>query len=181
MACIGRGLAAEVIGLDFALFWQAARAVLEGRSPYSVSGFYSPLPFAWALSPLALLPFLQPIAPRPVDLWLAAQPEQGSIMELPPTSALSAPQMLYTRYHQKPIAFAYGTFIPYWYRQQYSELERCPASDCLARLRRWGVDFGLLNLGDSSGGPSPEEKLNQSAGLERLARVGDNVVYRLLH
>jgi len=123
---------------------------------------------------------LQPIAPRPVDLWLAAQPEQGSIMELPLTSALSAPQMLYTRYHRKPIAFAYGTFLPYWYRQQYPELERCPASDCLARLRRWGVDFVLLNLSDSSGGPSLEEKLNQSAGLERLTRVGDHVVYRLL-
>ena len=26
---------------------------------------------------------LQPISPRPVDLWLASQPEQGSLMEIP--------------------------------------------------------------------------------------------------
>jgi hypothetical protein len=124
---------------------------------------------------------LQPIGPRPVDLWLSAQPEQGSLMELPLTSALSAPQMLYTRYHGKPISFAYGTFLPYWYRQQYAELERCPESECLARLRSWGVSFILLNLSDTSGGPSLEAKLDLSPILERVTTVGDYVVYRLLY
>jgi hypothetical protein len=123
---------------------------------------------------------LQPIGPRPVDLWLAAQPEQGSLMELPLTSALSAPQMLYTRYHGKPISFAYGTFLPYWYRQQYPELEQCPKVECLTRLRRWGVIFILLNLSDPSGGPSLEAQLDLSPSLERVTTVGDHVVYRLL-
>jgi hypothetical protein len=124
---------------------------------------------------------LQPIGPRPVDLWLAAQPEQGSLMELPLTSALSAPQMLYTRYHGKPISFAYGTFLPYWYRQQYPELEQCPESECLARLRSWGVTFILFNLTDTSGGPSLEARLDLSPSLERVTTVGDHVVYRLLY
>jgi hypothetical protein len=124
---------------------------------------------------------LQAIGPRPVDLWLAAQPEQGSLMELPLTSALSAPQMLYTRYHGKPIAFAYGTFLPYWYRQQYPELERCPEAACLERLRTWRVSFVLLNLSDISGGPTLETQLDRSPSLERVTTVGDHVVYRLLY
>jgi hypothetical protein len=122
---------------------------------------------------------LQRIGPRPVDLWLAAQPEQGSLMELPLTSALSAPQMLYTRYHGKPISFAYGTFLPYWYRKQYPELEHCPESDCLVRLRSWGVSFILLNMTDTSGGPSLESQLDHSPSLERVTTIGDYVVYRL--
>jgi hypothetical protein len=102
-------------------------------------------------------------------------------MELPLTSALSAPQLLYTRYHGKPISFAYGTFLPYWYRQQYPELEDCPEADCLARLRSWGVSFVLLNLTDTTGGPSLEAQLDLSTGLERVTTVGDHVVYRLLY
>ena len=124
---------------------------------------------------------LQAIGPRPVDLWLAAQPDQGSLMELPLTSALSAPQMLFTRYHGKPISFAYGTFLPYWYRQHYPELERCPEADCLARLRSWGVSFILLNLKDTSGGPSLEAQLDLSPSLDRVTTVGDHVVYRLMY
>ena len=47
-------------GNDFPIYWQAARALLAGRSPYATgTGLhgYVYLPwFAWALVPLALLP-----------------------------------------------------------------------------------------------------------------------------
>ena len=124
---------------------------------------------------------LQPISPRPVDLWLAAQPEQGSLMELPLTSALSGPQMLYTRYHGKPISFAYGTFLPYWYRHQFPELEHCPEVLCLDRLRSWKVSFILLNLADTSGGSFLESQMDKSPSLERVKMIGDYVVYRLMY
>ena len=123
---------------------------------------------------------LQTIAPRPVDTWLAARPEQGSIMELPLTSALSAPQMLYTRYHGRPITFAYGTFLPYWFRQQYPELQACPGDACLARLRSWGVVFLLLNTADATVDPQLEAELDRSPSLSRLASVGSHVVYKVL-
>ncbi|MGA9531112.1 MAG: hypothetical protein WBR18_00175 [Anaerolineales bacterium] len=123
---------------------------------------------------------LQPIQGRPVDGWLAAEPDGGAIMELPLNSALSAPQMLYTRYHGKPIVFAYGTFLPYWYRSQYPEFQSCPEQACLDRLRSWGVGSVLLNRSDPSGGPALEAKLDASPSLDRVATVGDHVVYRLL-
>jgi hypothetical protein len=45
------------MGYDFDFFWRAARAIFEGHSPYAVEGFFSPLPFAWAMLPFGLLPF----------------------------------------------------------------------------------------------------------------------------
>lgn len=123
---------------------------------------------------------LQVVGPRPIDGWLARQAVKGSIMELPLTSALSAPQMLYTRYHGWPIAFAYGTYLPYWYREQFPELERCPEEKCLDRLRSWDVTYILLNLADTPAGPALERLLDLSGDLVRTTRVGDYVVYRLL-
>lgn len=46
-----------MIGYDFKFFWEAARAVLNGVSPYTVSGFFSPLPFAWLLAPIGFFKF----------------------------------------------------------------------------------------------------------------------------
>jgi hypothetical protein len=123
---------------------------------------------------------LQPIRPRPVDLWLAGQPGQFTIMELPLGSALSAPQMLYTRYHGKRTAFAYGTYFPIWYRQTYPELADCPAADCLGRLREWDVRYVLLNREAMEPGSGLEGRLNRAPELERVGPFGEVVVYRLL-
>lgn len=41
---------------DFRIFREGGRRLLEGRSPYEVFGFYSPLPLAVLFAPLARLP-----------------------------------------------------------------------------------------------------------------------------
>jgi hypothetical protein len=123
---------------------------------------------------------LQPVEPRPVDLWLAEQPGEFSIMQLPLTSALSAPQMLYTRYHGKRTTFAYGTYFPYWYREQFPQLERCPEPACLELLRDWDVRYVLLNLSDKPNGPILEQQLDQVDGLRRVTQLQNIVIYQLL-
>lgn len=123
---------------------------------------------------------LQSVEPRPVDRWLAEQPGDFTIMELPLTSALSARQMLYSRMHGKRIAFAYGTYYPYWYREQYPELEDCPEPACLERLRDWEVELLLLNLDDSPAGPSLRIELDASPAFESAIELGNVVVYRFL-
>ena len=42
---------------DFGVFYQAGRALLEGRSPYTVTGFLYPPPGAFLFAPFAALPF----------------------------------------------------------------------------------------------------------------------------
>lgn len=136
-----------------------------------------------AISVLELWPTsipLQRIEPRPVDLWLAGQPGEFTIMQLPLTSALSAPQMLYTRYHGKRTAFAYGTYFQYWYRDTFPELADCPSEPCVQRLRSWEVHFVLLNLDDTPNGPALEPLLDQAPDFRRVARLANTVVYELL-
>jgi len=123
---------------------------------------------------------LQPVEPRAVDLWLASQPEQFTIMELPLNSALSSPQTLYSRYHGKRTAFADGTYFPYWYRQEYPELAECPGEPCLERLRSWGVRYVLLNLDASPPGSELETVLDAARELRRVASLDRVVVYELL-
>ena len=122
---------------------------------------------------------LQPVQPRPVDEWLARQPDQFTIMELPLTSALSAPQMLYTRYHGKRIAFAYGTYFPYWYRQEFPELLNCPDRACLDLLQSWEVRYLLLNREALPEGSQLQEALDQAHELSRVVDIDGVIVYRL--
>jgi len=122
---------------------------------------------------------LQPIQPRPVDRWLAEQPSKFTIMELPLTSALSAPQMLYTRYHDKRISFAYGTYFPYWYREQYPELKECPGNACIERLQEWDVRFLLLNREALSRESQLEADLDDSEALVRIGAFDGIIVYEL--
>ncbi len=123
---------------------------------------------------------LQAVEPRPVDLWLSEQPGQFAIMELPLVSALSAPQMQYTRYHGKRTVFAYGTYFPYWYRERFPELQGCPEPACLDRLRGWDVRFVLLNRQALPEGADLETQFEQSEALQRMTRRADIVVYQLL-
>jgi len=123
---------------------------------------------------------LQPVRGRPVDDWLARQPGQFTIMELPLTSALSAPQMLYTRYHGKRIAFAYGTFFPYYYREQFPELAQCPAQACLDRLRSWQVRYVLLNLEALPPQATLRQTIGASSSLVHVGQFDNIIVYELL-
>jgi hypothetical protein len=122
---------------------------------------------------------LQPVQPRPVDEWLVSQPDQFTIMELPLTSALSAPQMLYTRYHGKRIAFAYGTYFPYWYRQEFPELLNCPDSACLKLLQSWDVKYLLLNREALPEDSLLEVSLEQTKELNRIVEFDGMIVYQI--
>jgi len=123
---------------------------------------------------------LQPIEPRAVDRWLAQQPGEFTIMELPVGSALSAPQMLYTRYHGKRTAFAYGTYFPIWYRKSFPELADCPQAACLDRLREWEVRYLLLNQEALEPDSQLASALDRAPALRRVTQVGHIVVYQLL-
>jgi len=124
---------------------------------------------------------LHRISGRPVDEWLALQPGQFTIMELPLTSALSAPQMLYTRYHGKRIAFAYGTFFPYYYRVEFPELARCPEQACLDRLRSWQVKYVLVNLEALPPDSSLLRSIAATPGLIREGQFDRIVVFELVN
>jgi hypothetical protein len=110
--------------------------------------------YSLALGALALMlfgtwigPFPQiRIEPRPVDTWLAQQPNDSPIMEYPLSEALSGPAMLSTRYHHKPVVFGYGTYLPLIYRQRHPDLLTFPDDPALDQLAEWGVRYILITI-----------------------------------
>lgn len=56
----------ENIFVDFAFFWNAAQALVQGRDPYAVEGVYYPLPTLILFVPFAVLPY-----PYALAAWFA--------------------------------------------------------------------------------------------------------------
>ncbi|MBN1679333.1 MAG: hypothetical protein JW966_03525 [Anaerolineae bacterium] len=82
---------------------------------------------------------------RPVDAWLANQPSHSVLMQYPIGEALSGSSVFYTRTHQQPIVFGYGTYFPFLFRDRHPELLDFPADAALDRLAEWGVRYILIN------------------------------------
>ena len=85
--------------------------------------------------------------------------------------------MQYTRYHGKNIAFGYGTYFPYWYRQQFPELMDCPQPTCINRLRIWGIKYLLVNKGALEEDSDLIAELNKLESFEQITEIDGIVVY----
>ncbi|HLU10712.1 MAG TPA: hypothetical protein VK003_13665, partial [Oceanobacillus sp.] len=121
------------------------------------------------------------VEPRPVDLWLAEQPDNAPIMEYPIPEALSGPAMLYTRYHQKPVVFGYGTYLPLLYRQRHPDLYTFPDDAALDQLEQWGVHYVLITVPALSYDQSfTMDEVDTQPRLRHVTSLGDVVVYELL-
>lgn len=92
----------------------------------------------------APLPMISPTLERPVDRWLAAQPDQFAIMEYPLSSALTPQQLIYTRAHGKPIVHGYATYFSFVFSRQQPELLEFPDKVALQRLTELGVRYVLV-------------------------------------
>jgi hypothetical protein len=121
------------------------------------------------------------VEPRPVDLWLAEQPDDSPIMEYPIPEALSGPAMLYTRYHGKPVVFGYGTYLPLLYRQRHPEMYTFPDDAALDQLQTWGVHYILITIPALSYDQSfTMDDVNAQPRLHHVTSIGDVAVYELL-
>ena len=117
------------------------------------------------------------VGPRPVDEWLAHQPGEFAIVQMPVKVALSGAQMFYTRYHGKHIISGYGTFFPILFEQRYPELADFPNDASLRRLQAWPVKYVLVDHADM-----PSElgaAIKSQPRLNLVVTVGDVDVYAL--
>jgi hypothetical protein len=105
---------------------------------------------------------------RPVDAWLAAQPEFFAVIQLPYEVALEGTQLYYSQIHGKPIASGYGSFFPEAFTAHEEDLRAFPADRALDVLRGWGVRYVLLNRADFPDWPEVESQIAAQPHL-RLA------------
>ncbi len=122
-----------------------------------------------------------PVEPRPVDLWLAQQPDDAPIMEFPLSEALSGPGMYYTRFHGKPVTYGYGTYLPFIYRQQHPALLSFPADAALDQLKAWGVHYVLVTTDVLQYESFTMADVAAQPRLRHVTTLGDVAVYRLLN
>ncbi|MCS6880140.1 MAG: hypothetical protein RMK84_03995 [Oscillochloridaceae bacterium] len=87
--------------------------------------------------------------PRAVDLWLAAQPGQGAVIELPigtPDYPLPGGSSLYySLFYRKPSNMWYGTFNPPLYAEHVHALREFPAPDAVRALQRLETEYLIVH------------------------------------
>ncbi|NTU81958.1 MAG: YfhO family protein [Chloroflexales bacterium] len=78
--------------------------------------------------------------PRPVDLWLRAQPGSGGVVHLPYRD--TPPQEFYTLlFSGKPVSQGHGKFLPAAYREGRNIYVRFPDESSLRLMQRWQTDY----------------------------------------
>lgn len=135
------------------------------------------------------IPFgMAPVAPRPVDRWLATQPGNFAIMEYPiPEHAYSGPAMYSTRFTGKRIIMGYASNPPN--ARYFGTLSTFPSPQVLDLLEQWGTKFVLVDETLYRGGTtfwqlwqtweSLERAIRQSGRLKEVTMLGGVHVYQL--
>lgn len=129
----------------------------------------------------AAVPFalgMTTVSGRPVDRWLASQPGDWSVLELPLTKGLSGRALYATRIHGKKISTGYGTYFPQAFDQARPVLDSFPSRQSLDLLRSWNVRYVLV--GSRTYGqawPELEHACNEAAGLRYVLKLEDEPVY----
>jgi len=152
----------------------APKGARHSRLPVLVAGLL--VLFEFYAGPQALIP----VEPRPVDVWLAGQPEEFAIVQMPLEVALSGPQMFYSRYHGKNVVGGYGTYFPIMFQERYPELADFPGEASIERLEQWPVRYVLVDRADLPHYPGLEDALRGQSRLGRVRTVGGVDVYEIV-
>lgn len=141
-------------------------------------------PLATTLLALVLLDFYSaPVATlamsaRPVDRWLAAQPD-GAVAQFPLNELAKAENIYYTRFHGKPFI---GGFFSAFASPQYDRiapvLVHFPSQNSVALLRQLGVRYVLVDR-DRCPNFEQERIAIEALGLRLLTVQANQYVYAL--
>jgi hypothetical protein len=83
---------------------------------------------------------------RPVDAWLAAQPDTGAVAQFPFDEESSQSQVYYTLVHQKPfLGGDFNTSAPEQYRRIRPVMDTFPSQESIDLLRQLGVSYVVVD------------------------------------
>ena len=179
MAIIPIAGVAVLAGLGWASL--ADRLAAATRGSRAVSRLGLALVLGLVLFEFAAVPFalgMTTVSARPVDRWLASQPGDWSVIELPLTKGLSGRALYSTRIHGKKISTGYGTFFPQGFDAARPVLESFPSRESLDLLQNWNVRYVLL--GSRTYGqawPDLERACDETPGLRYVRAIEDEPVY----
>jgi hypothetical protein len=122
---------------------------------------------------------MRPTQARPVDTWLAAQPNTGALAQFPFDQESSQSQVYYTLIHQKP--FLGGDFNanqPEQYLRIRPVMNDFPSQQSVDLLRQLGVTYVVVDSSRYENYSEVDSKI-QSLGLRLLQVSEEEVVYGL--
>jgi hypothetical protein len=134
---------------------------------------------AVAFESLTVIPMM-PLAPRPVDRWLATEPPDAVVVELPVDQATRMFQNYYATVHGRSMVFGWNgdSFPPPEYAARVAALTEFPSPQSVAFLRSIGATHVLVTPSQIPDWPAYDAKLNVP-GLRYDRDVGGVRVYRV--
>ena len=119
------------------------------------------------------------IEPRPVDYWLAEQPGEGALIQLPFSQAEDQEHTYYNLTHKKPyVGGFFNAFPPEQYLRIRPILENFPDDESAALLRELDVQYALVDV-DEYHDEAALRSACQALGLEPLVKIEDQLVFAI--
>lgn len=117
------------------------------------------------------------VEPRPVDLWLAQQPDRGAVIQFPFVKGEDQEHTYFTLFHGKPyVGGFFNAFPPPQYQKIKPIMENFPDLTSISLLRELGVAYVLVDMASY---PEPRVLIQQceSFGLVLTGQYGDQLVF----
>jgi hypothetical protein len=126
---------------------------------------------------------IMPLGPRAVDTWLAAQPSNVVIVELPIDQAQRSLQNYWMTENRKKNLFGWvgDSFPPPVQVERAAALKDFPAPDTLDYLRRSAATHLLVTPSQVPNWNTIEPVLRNTPALAGEQQIGDVRVYRIVH
>ncbi len=163
--------------------WIAER--VPRRQSLIFGAFAALILLEYAAAPLPLAKVAAGSNISPVYAFLAAQPPNQPVVEIPmgqPTFADQDKHVEYTYnsvYHWQPLVNGYSTFIPPEYYTLVQDMEGFPSAETLTRLKNWGVVFVVVHSDRIKNAAKVRATLETLDGLEHVKDFGEKWLYRL--
>ena len=175
--------------MRFGLFTLIFSSLLAGLGAYLLTKPASPRVKRWVGIALLVLVFIDfypgvlkgfsVTQARPVDTWLAAQPETGAVAQFPFSEESDQGQVYDTLVHQKPFLGGYfNANQPEQYSRIQPAMDTFPSQDSVDLLRQLGVSYVLVDA-SVYGNFSDVDREIQSLGLKLLTVSENEYVYGL--
>ncbi|HVM71728.1 MAG TPA: hypothetical protein VMT91_08215 [Anaerolineales bacterium] len=175
--------------MRFGLFTLIFSSMLAGLGAYLLTKASSPKTKRWVGILLLVLIFIDfypgvltgfsVTQARPVDSWLAAQPNTGAVAQFPFTEESDQGQVYNTLVYQKPFLGGYfNANSPEQYERIYGTMLAFPSQDSVDLLRQLGVTYVVVDSSSYAAFSNTDQEI-QSLGLVRLYVSGNEYVYGL--
>jgi hypothetical protein len=125
--------------------------------------------------------FTMPLSPRGVDLWLARQPPDAVVIDLPLEQTFRLIQNYYKTIHQHPTAFGPigDAFSPPVLDTRRAALMDFPSPASVAALQEWRVRYVLFTPSQIADWPAYKQKVDAAPGLAFDREIDGVQVYAL--